>query len=224
MSLEKNSIGFSAALLLAMILGSYVFANAAEASGNRNVSRINSSVEVEASDRVGDVSSINGNVRIERDATAREVSTINGSVEIGTGAHVESAESVNGSVRLDDNVVVDRYVNTVNGGIRTRAGSDIGGEVKTVNGEIELRATRVRDDVITSNGDVELGDGSEIDGDIIIRGKRGWLGRLFSFGTGHQPTLTISADAVVHGDIHLYREVDLRIHPDAEIGEVISHF
>lgn len=224
MSLEKNSLGFSAALLLAMILGSYVFASSAEASGSRNVTRINSSVEVEASERVGDVSSINGNVIVERNARAKEVSTINGSVEIASGAHVESAESINGSVRLDGDVVVDRSVHTVNGGIRTRAGTDIGGEVKTVNGEIELRATRVRDDVITSNGDIEVVDGSEIEGDIIVRGKRSWLGRLFSFGSSQHPNLTISSDSVVHGDIHLYREVDLDIHPDAQVGEVITHF
>ena len=224
MTIEKNSLRFSAALLLAMILGSYVFANTAEASGSRNISRINSSVDVEASARVGDVSSINGHVRVERNATALEVSTVNGSVDIASGAHIESAETVNGEIRMDENVVVDRGIKTINGGIRTRSGSDIGGEVKTVNGEIELRATRVRDDVITANGDIELDAGSIVEGDIVVRGKRGWLSRMFSFGQSHTPDVTISADSEVHGDIHLYREVDLRIDDGAQVGDVITHY
>lgn len=221
---ERNSVRFSTAILLATILGGYVFANAAEASETRNISRINSGVEVEASDHVGDVSSINGHVRVERDATAGEVSTVNGSVEILSGAHIESAETVNGGIRLADNVTVDGPVRTVNGGIRSREGTVIASEVKTVNGEIELRATQVGADVVTSNGDIDISNGSEVAGDIIVRGKRGWLGRLFSFGHTHNTDLRISADAVVHGDIHLYREVDLKIHEDAVVGAVITHY
>ena len=224
MTLEKHSIRFSAAILLTMILGSYVFANSAEASGSRDISRINSAVEVGAEDRVGDVSSINGHIRVERDATAGEVSTVNGNVEILSGARIESAETINGGIRLGSNVTVAGKVQTVNGGIRTREGTQISDEVRTVNGRIDLRATHVGSDVVTSNGDIEISEGSEVAGDIIVRGKRGWLGRLFSFGQGHNTDLRISADAVVHGDIHLYREVDLQIHEDAQVGAVITHY
>ena len=224
MTLEKNNLRFSAAILLAMILGSYVFANAAEASGPRDISRINSAVEVQANERVGDVSSINGHVRVERDATAGEVSTVNGSVEILSGAHIESAETINGGIRLGSAVTVDGSVQTVNGGISSREGTRIASEVRTVNGEIELRATHVGADVVTANGDIDIVEGSEVVGDIIVRGKRGWLGRLFSFGQNRATDLRISADSVVHGDIHLYREVDLQIHEDARIGEVITHY
>jgi len=224
MSFDKNGLRFSAAILLAMVLGSYVFANTAEASGPRNISHINSSVEVDSSDRVGDVSSINGHVRIERGAVAREVSTVNGGIEVRLGAHIESAETVNGGIDLGGDVEVDGSLRTVNGDIRSREGSVINGLVKTVNGEIELRATRVREDVVTSNGDIDISDGSEIGGDIIVRGTRGWLGRLFSFGQRYNSDLTVSADSVVHGDIHLYREVDLHIHEDAQIGDIITHY
>lgn len=224
MSLDKNGLRFSAALLLAMVLGSYVFANTAEASGSRNISRINSSVEVDSSDRVGDVSSINGDVRIERGAVAREVSTVNGGIEVRLGARIESAETVNGGIDLGGDVEVDGSLRTVNGDIRSREGSVINGVVKTVNGEIDLRSTRVRDDVMTSNGDIDVSHGSEIEGDIIVRGKQGWLGRLFSFGQRHNSDLTISADSIIHGDIHLYREVDLHIHEEAQIGDIITHY
>lgn len=224
MSFEKNGLRFSAAVLLAMVLGSYVFANTADASGSRSISYINSSVEVDASDRVGDVSSINGNVHIERDAVAREVSTVNGRIEVRSGASIESAETVNGGIELDGDVEVEGSLRTVNGEVRSREGSVVDGEIKTVNGDIELRGTHVRDDVVTSNGDIEISAASEIDGDIIVRGKRGWIGRLFSFGQHYSSKLNISADSVIHGDIHLYREVDLNIDDDAQIGDIITHY
>ena len=224
MSLEKNSLRFSAAVMLAMIFGSYVFASSADASGTQHISRINSSIEVDANDRVGDISSVNGQIRVEREAVAGEISTVNGGVDITTGASIHGAESVNGGIRVGRNVSIRESLKTVNGDIRVRDGSVIGSEVKTVNGEIDLRATYVGEDVITSNGDITLSSGSEIEGDIIVRGNRGWLSRFFTF-TRHRATdLHISADTVVHGDIHLYREVDLHIHDDAQIGEIVIHY
>lgn len=224
MANENHSVRLSAAAVLAMVLGSYLFAADADASGTRDVSRINGSVEVAADEHVGDVSSINGRIEIERNAVAGEVDTINGRIEVQSGARIHSAETVNGRISLDNNVAVSDSLETVNGSIRTRGGSEIGDTVSTVNGDIDLQQTRIGGDVKTANGDIELRQGSVVEGDVIVRGSRSWLTRLFSFGH-HRPTeLRIDASSKVMGDIHLYREVDLRIDDDAEVGEVFHHY
>lgn len=84
--------------------------------------------------------------------------------------------------------------------------------------------TRVGGDIETSNGDINLTRASEVDGDVIIRGKTGWLSRIFSFGNRSEPQLEVDAESVIHGDIHLYREVELLIHPDARVGEIFHHY
>ena len=224
MTSANHNFRLAAASLLAMVLGSYLFVSHAEAAGLRDVTRINNSIEVEANDQVGDVSSINGRVQIERNAVAGEVDTINGGISLHSGARVQSAETVNGAISVDENVTIARQLHTVNGGIRCRAGSTIGGSVETVNGRIDLRSTEVGGDVETANGDISLSRGSTVRGDVIIRGKSGWLGRLFSFGQRTAPQLEVDADSVILGDIHLYRETHLQIHPDAEVGNIYHHY
>jgi len=224
MTTENHTMRLSAAVLLAMVLGSYLFAASADASGLDDVSRINSSIDVNAEQRVGDVSTVNGKIRISRNASAGEVETINGGITVLSGAVIASAETVNGGIRLGRDVQVVANVKTVNGGIQTEPGSSVAADIHTLNGKIELRDTRVGGNLQTANGDIELRDGSVVEGDVVIRGKRSWLDRLFSFGNQRNSELHVDASSAVLGDIHLYREVELRIDGDAQIGEIIRHY
>jgi DUF4097 and DUF4098 domain-containing protein YvlB len=71
---------------------------------------------------------------------------------------------------------------TVNGGIQTNPGTGVEGRVRTVNGKITLRDTHIGENVQTSNGDILLTDGSVVEGDVIVKGRRSWFGRFFGFG------------------------------------------
>jgi DUF4097 and DUF4098 domain-containing protein YvlB len=211
-----------AATLLALILGSYVH-NHAAASDMRDISRINSGISVEAAERVGDVSTVNGGIHLHRGVQAARVDTVNGGIELADEVTLERAETVNGGIRTGKNVRVSGYLETVNGSIQTRAGTEILGQVRTVNGKIVLQGTRVEKNIETSNGDIDLRNGTVVAGDIVVRAKRSWLSRLFSFNR-RPSALTIDGDSAVLGDIHLYREVRLRIDDAAEVGAIIEHF
>ncbi|CAN0530562.1 unnamed protein product, partial [Scytosiphon promiscuus] len=88
---------------------------------------------------------------------------------------------------------------------------------------IILLYTRVGSDVKTSNGNIRLADGSQVEGDIVLEGKRSWLGRIFRFEP-RPPKITIDAESSVLGDIHLYREAQLDIADGAVVGRVIEHY
>ncbi|MDA1371788.1 MAG: hypothetical protein O2971_13645 [Proteobacteria bacterium] len=219
----SHKIRLSTATLLAVVLGSYLFAAAADATEIRDISKVNSRINVDAEEHVGDVSSVNGGIHLSRGANAREVSTINGSIELEDGSVVTQAESINGGIRVGENVTVNGSLETVNGGIRTETGTVVEDSVVTVNGRVRLYNTQVGRDVQSSNGDIEIRDGSTVQGDVIIRGRLRWWNQVFSFSR-KPPEITIDSSSVVRGDIHLYRETDLNIADGAEVGEIIEHF
>lgn len=158
---------------------------------------------------------VNGGVFIGADCTIKgSCRTVNGSVTVGPNSQVGSLRSVNGSIRLDDNIVVDGDLETVNGSIRIgpevsvegkletvnggvsiASGGSIRGEIRTVNGAIGLDSTEVTGDLITSNGDITLENGSRVNGNLVIRGAKGTERR--------PPTITVSGASVVEGDIEI---------------------
>ena len=217
----NHTFRLSAATMLAMLLGSYLYSTSAEAADVRNISKVNGGIRISAEERVGDISSVNGGVDLGRGASAYEIDTVNGGIELSENVVVSNAETVNGSIRVRSDVTVNGSLSTVNGGIRTAAGTIIENRVRTVNGEIQLRNTSVGGNVQTSNGDISLRDGSTVAGDIVIKGRRSWLGRFFNH---RAPTITIDADSSVKGDIHLYRKAELDIDDAADVGEVIRHY
>lgn len=220
----NHTLHLGTATLLVMALGSYVFASEASGSPLRNLSYVNRSIEVNEEQRVGKVSTVNGDVVIQAGAVARQVDTVNGDVELEDNSAVDSADTVNGRIEVGKNVRVGDSLETVNGSITVRERSEVGGHVRTVNGDIELYGARANDQLRTANGDIRLREGTVVAGDIIFRANTSWLNNLFSFGRDHRPTLFIDADSVVEGSIHLYREVELRIHADARVKEIIEHF
>lgn len=219
----NHTFRLSAATMLAMLLGSYLYSASAEAADVRNISKVNGGIRISAEEQVGDISSVNGGVDLGRGASAYEIDTINGGIELSENVVIISAETVNGSIRVRSDVTVNGSLSTVNGGIRTAAGTVIEHRVHTVNGKIQLLNTSVGGNVQTRNGDISLRDGSTVAGDIVVKGRRSWAGRFFNFNR-RAPTISIDADSSVKGDIHLYRKVELDIDDAADVGEVIRHY
>ena len=76
-----------------------LFAFSAVALGSTgNISKVNSSITVEAGQQAGDVSTVNGSITIQEDGRVRDVETVNGSIKIYARAQAEDVETVNGSV------------------------------------------------------------------------------------------------------------------------------
>jgi len=209
--------------VLATVLGSYLFAASADAGEIENILKVNSSVRVDAERQVGDVSSVNGGIDLARGALARDVHTVNGGIDLSDNVEIDSAETVNGGIRVGTDVKVNGSLETVNGGIRTDGGTVIEDRVRTVNGKIRLHETHVGRDVQTSNGDIELRNNTVVEGDLIVKGRQSWFGRLFNFNH-RPPTITVDGSSAIHGDIHLHREAELNIDENAEVGDIIRHY
>jgi len=219
----SHTLKLSAATMLAMLLGSYVYSSSAHADEVRDISKVNGGIRVSADERVGDISSVNGGIDLGTGASAETLDTVNGGIDLDDRVEIERAETVNGGIRVSRDVTVHGSLSTVNGGIQTNPGTVIERRVSTVNGKIQLRETRVGENVQTSNGDILISDGTVVEGDIVVKGRRSWVGRFFNFD--RKPSkIVIDADSSVLGDIHLYREVNLEIADDALVGEVIEHY
>ncbi len=202
----NHKIRLSTATLLAMVLASYLYSASA------------------AGEQLGDISSVNGGIDLASGASAQEVGTVNGGIDLDDNVTIKHPETVNGGIRVGENVSVHGYLTTVNGGIRTGAGTVIEARVRTVNGKIQLRNTTVSENVETSNGDISLRNASIVEGDLLVaKSRRNWWGRIWN-SKRRRPEITIDATSSVRGDIHLYREVDLRIDDAAVVGEIIRHY
>ena len=223
MSGINHPLRLGAASLLAMLLGSYVFATDVAAEENRDISRINRGISVDSEESVGDVSSVNGGIRLKEGASAAKLTTVNGSIDIDDGAQLRSAHTVNGGISVGIDVLVSGSLETVNGGISTGAGTSIDESIETVNGRVRLRNTNVGGDIETSNGDIDIVQGSRVEGDVLIKGRRHWWDRFFDFNN-RPPEITIDAESTVLGDIHLYLETELNVADGAVRGEIIEHF
>ncbi len=219
----SHTMKLSAATMLAMLLGSYLYSSSADAAELRNISKVIGGIRVPAEERLGNISSVNGGIDLARGSSAEKLDTVNGGINLDEQVVITRAETVNGAIRVGRDVTVNGSLTTVNGGVSTNPGTVIENRVRTVNGTIRLRDTRVEENVQTSNGDILLTNGSVIEGDIVVKGNRSWLSRWFSFN--HQPSrILIDAESSVRGDIHLHREVRLEIEDGAEVGDIIEHF
>ena len=125
--------------------------------------------------------------------------------------------TVNGSIRIDENTVIDGYVETVNGSIKLAKGSSVSNHVSNVNGEIEVIGSEVGADLSTVNGDIWLGEGTVVKGDVIVEkpGGSNWFSR-----NNRDPKVVIGPGASVGGEIRLERKVRLYISNSATVGGV----
>jgi cytoskeletal protein CcmA (bactofilin family) len=96
-------------------------------------------------------------------------------------------------------------------------GSTVAKDVSNVNGQIELSGTEVGGDVSTVTGDVNVYDGSVIDGDLIVEKPSNWG---WGDSKKRKPRIVIGPGSSVRGAIRLEREVELFISETAEVGSV----
>ena len=202
----------------------------------QNISKINGSIRVESGREVGSVETVNGSIRLEdsvragnietvsgsidigRDSTVEDIDTVNGGVTLDRNTKADSIEVVNGRVRLDEQAEVRGDVTNVNGSISLARGARIAGHLENVNGDIELAGATVGKGINTTNGDIEIGSGSRVDGGIHVE-KPDHIG---FFSNKRKPRITIGPDAVVNGTLRFDREVELRISDRASVGRIVG--
>jgi len=225
--LSKNTITVGMVALLALSVapqahGGNVNKSVKISAGSesRGQSSVNGSISVGAGAVVkGDLDTVNGRIRVDSDARVEDVSTVNGGVRIDSGVTADSLSTVNGAITVAENVTINGDIEAVNGEIGIDRGSKVARSVSNVNGEIELVASTVGGDLFTVSGDIDLRDGAEIKGDIIVEEPGGW-------GWNHKdkrvPEIVIGPGSRVHGNIRLEREVRLYISDTAEVGGVVG--
>lgn len=163
-------------------------------------------------------STINSSIQLGDNTTTGDVDSVNGSIRIGANSFVRSVESVNGSIRLGTDVTVDEGIEAVNGAISLEAGCDVGAGVETVNGGVSLEHSRVGGDVETVNGRLEILNGSEVEGNVVVRRPGGW-----NFSQRNKPvSVEIGKDVVVRGNLIFEQPVELKLHESARVGEIIG--
>jgi hypothetical protein len=179
-----------------------------------SISKVNSSITIEAGQQAGDVSTVNGSIGIGDDARVQQVETVNGSIRIGRRAQAQSVETVNGSVTLEEDAVVGDDVEAVNGKLTLQRGVRVDGRLENVNGGLVLEGAAVRGGIGTVNGDIRIGTGSRVDGGIVVDKPSGW-----GWGKSERlPRLIIEPGAVVNGTLRFEREVELQVGEGAVIG------
>jgi hypothetical protein len=200
-----------------------------------DLSKVNGSVHVRAGESVEDVSSVNGGIHIDDNATAKNVETVNGGIDIGSGSSVEKIETVNGGIRLGDGVKateittvngglnlgensrVAHNMSAVNGSIQLAKGAEVGGELSNTNGKIEMDDAHVVGLIRTTNGGIEIGASSRVDGGIHVEKNSNWFG---SSSHNKPPRIVIGPNAVVKGTLKFDRPVLLFVSDRATVGKI----
>lgn len=182
-----------------------------------NVETVNGSIHIEESVKAGSVENVSGSITVGRDSTVGSVDSVNGGVSLDPGAKSASIEVVNGDVKLRERVQVAGNVTSVNGSIRLEQQSAVQGKLENVNGSIRLERARVGDGIKTVNGDIEIGEGSRVDGGILIEKPS-----LSFFGNKRVPKVVIGPDAEVNGELRFEREVELRVSSQAKVGKIVG--
>jgi hypothetical protein len=174
------------------------------ADDDKDIEKVNGSIEVAADQQAGDVSTVNGSIRIKSGATIEEAETVNGSIALGERGVAESLETVNGTIKMDAEARVTEDVETVNGSVTLGRNADVQRGVRTVNGDIHLDAAHVGGGIRTQEGDIH------------VEKNKGFSISLFK----STPRIVIGPGAVVQGDLKFDREVELFVSETATVGTI----
>jgi hypothetical protein len=178
---------------------------------------INGPVNVAAGQKTGDVSTVNGSITVGDGATIESAMTVNGGVSLGANVTAQSVKTVNGAVTVGDSSRVSGDVTIVNGSIELDKHSDVAGAIQSVNGSIRLTAAHVGGGISTANADIDIGEGSHLDGGIHIN--------KASFSAGndrHTPRVVIGPNTMVNGALHFEIPVKLYISESAQVSGPIE--
>lgn len=182
-----------------------------------SVETVNGSIHLGDSVRAADIETVSGSIDIGSDASVSDVETVNGAVTLGRNSKAESIEVTNGRIRMDEQAEVRGNVTNVNGGIKLDKGARVGGRLENVNGNIELDGATIGEGIKTTNGDLEIGAGSRVDGGIHVEKPD-----FGFFSNKRKPRVTIGPDTVVNGTLRFDREVELRIADSARVGKIVG--
>ncbi|MDF2178654.1 hypothetical protein P2G88_10375 [Aliiglaciecola sp. CAU 1673] len=211
----------TALILSSLLAGCVIHVGSHQDKGD--ISGVFGSISVDPHSEAGNVSAVNGGVTLEDDSSARDVSTVNGGIELGERVSIDRAETVNGGIEARSQLSVRSDLITVNGDIQTATGADIGGEVETVNGDIRLQDAVVGRDVKTGNGDIHLLGNTLVKGDVIFTHEHN-NNRFWSWGDNDTPTLYVSANTRIEGQIILRRPVKLELDDSALNNKVVRRY
>jgi hypothetical protein len=179
------------------------------------VGGINGPVNVGAGQKTGDVSTVNGDVTVGDGATIGSAMTVNGSVSLGANVTGSSVKTVNGGIKLGDTSKVTGDLTTVNGPVTLSQHSDVGGSITNVNGPIKLIAAHVGGGIRTVNADIDVEDGSRLDGGIHVE-------KATFDSERHIPRIVIGPNTVVNGPLRFEHEVKLYISDSAQVSGPID--
>lgn len=102
MRVVKYKENVVAAMLLAMLLGGYLYSGNAEAAERRDISKINGGIRTSEAVTVnGSLRTVNGLIRLESGSVVREeVSTVNGKIQLSNALVGEDVLSSNGDISI----------------------------------------------------------------------------------------------------------------------------
>lgn len=204
----------AALLALPLALG---LALSAPAHAANDIDKVNGSIRAESGRQYGRLETVNGSIRIGANAQTGHAETVNGSIRVDAGARTGELSTVNGAIHVEDGVRIGGNVNTVNGGIFVDRGGVVSGGISTVNGSIGLVDTDVTGGIETVTGDVTVGAGSHVRGDLRVeKPNTQW----FRIGKQRDPRIVIGPNARVDGRLVFERDVELFIHATARTGAI----
>lgn len=202
--------------LLALSL-SLALAAPAGFAADRDVQKVNGSINVDAGERYGNLETVNGSINIGAGARVDDAETVNGSIRVSENVQAGGLSTVNGSIRVGTHVTLNDDVGTVNGSVFVDRGGKIRGDIETVNGAIGLIDTDVNGGIETVNGDVTVGVDSHVTGGIHYeKPSKQWI----SFGKPKVPRVVIGPNARVDGPLVFERKVVLYVHGSARTGPI----
>jgi DUF4097 and DUF4098 domain-containing protein YvlB len=180
----------------------------------QDIEKVNGEITVDAGQHAGDVHTVNGGIQIRAGAIVQSAGTVNGSISLGENAQAASLHTVNGRISMETGSRVLGEVTSTNGDISLDPRADIASSLSNTNGTITLDHAHVGGGITTSNGDVTVGEGSRVDGGLVVRQTYGnsWPHR--------DPYIVIGPHAVVNGALDFRREVVLEVSDSAQIGPV----
>ncbi|GLQ52416.1 hypothetical protein ACFFJT_13445 [Dyella flava] len=184
------------------------------AAAAQDIDKVNGTIDVGPGEHAGDVHTVNGSVHIGGGAIVQTAGTVNGSVDLGDKAQASGLHTVNGHIALNEGSRVSGNIKTTNGGISMESRADVAGNVTTVNGSIGLNHAHVGNGIETTSGDITVGDGSRVEGGILVNEPHGWS------WPNHDPHIVIGPHAVVTGTLDFRRPVQLDVSDSAQIGPV----
>ena len=211
---------FFVLFLVLLLAGCNINSSVSLADGetyDKNLSTVNGSVTVGSESQLnGNAETVNGSITIGEAATIQDASTVNGSVRIADRVQLQNAEAVNGSITAGTNVIASGFFETVNGKIDIGADSVVESGIASVNGSLILRGAEVGR-IETVSGDITLEANSRVNGEILVERSRGWGSNNDS---SELVRVVIGANSTVVGPLRFEREVELRIHESATVGEI----